>query len=188
MHVVAKTMRMLIGYASRFGSTRDIAIRIADTVRARGYLVDVRSVDEISNFDPYDAVVLEVVYTTDRGRQKRRTWCVGTRQCSRESPCGCSASDLSAIDIRLSADCSRKSPRSSASSSSRFALATIASLRESLISITGPHGDGSCSKPSAGTRAITASGLTSMRGQKRSRMSLEPRTESRPRVTRWALT
>ena len=43
MNVVAKTMRMLIGYASRFGSTQDIAIRIADTVRARGHLVDVRS-------------------------------------------------------------------------------------------------------------------------------------------------
>jgi len=42
---MAKTMRILIGYASRFGSTRDIAIRIADTLRARGNLVDVRPVD-----------------------------------------------------------------------------------------------------------------------------------------------
>jgi menaquinone-dependent protoporphyrinogen oxidase len=50
-------MRMLIGYASRFGSTRDIAIRIAGTVRTHGNEVDVRSVDEISDFDPYDAVV-----------------------------------------------------------------------------------------------------------------------------------
>jgi menaquinone-dependent protoporphyrinogen oxidase len=50
-------MRLLIGYASRFGSTRDIAIRIADTLRARGNNVDVRSIDEISDFDRYDAVV-----------------------------------------------------------------------------------------------------------------------------------
>ena len=34
-------MRMLIGYASRFGSTRDIAIRIAGIVQARGTDVDV---------------------------------------------------------------------------------------------------------------------------------------------------
>ena len=47
-------MRMLIGYASRFGSTRDIAIRIADGVRTHGNEVDVRSVEEISEFDPYD--------------------------------------------------------------------------------------------------------------------------------------
>jgi menaquinone-dependent protoporphyrinogen oxidase len=51
-------MRMLIGYASRFGSTRDIAIRIAGTVRTHGIEVDVRTVDEISDFGPYDAVVV----------------------------------------------------------------------------------------------------------------------------------
>ena len=50
-------MRVLIGYASRFGSTRDIAIRIANTIRTDGNDVDFRSVDEISDFDQYDAVV-----------------------------------------------------------------------------------------------------------------------------------
>jgi hypothetical protein len=44
-------MRILIGYASRFGSTRDIAMRIAGTVRTHGSSVDVRSVDEISEFE-----------------------------------------------------------------------------------------------------------------------------------------
>ena len=56
-NVVAKTTRVLVGYASRFGSTRDIAIRIAGTVRTRGNDVDVRSIDEISDLDQYDAVV-----------------------------------------------------------------------------------------------------------------------------------
>ncbi len=51
-------MRMLIGYASRFGSTRDIANRIADAIRKDGSDVDVRSVDEISDLDHYDAVVV----------------------------------------------------------------------------------------------------------------------------------
>jgi menaquinone-dependent protoporphyrinogen IX oxidase len=45
--VVVKTRRVLIGYASRFGSTRDIANRIASAVRTDGNDVDVRSVDEI---------------------------------------------------------------------------------------------------------------------------------------------
>jgi len=40
-------MRVLIGYASRFGSTRGIAMRIADVVRSHGNAVDVRSVEEI---------------------------------------------------------------------------------------------------------------------------------------------
>jgi len=55
--VVAKTTRVLVGYASRFGSTRDIANRIAGAVRTNGRDVDLRSVDEISDIDPYDAVV-----------------------------------------------------------------------------------------------------------------------------------
>ena len=55
--ISSRTMRVLIGYASRFGSTRDIAMRIADTIRTHGNEVDVRSVEEISDCDPYDAVV-----------------------------------------------------------------------------------------------------------------------------------
>ena len=50
-------MRTLIGYASRFGSTRDIAIRLAEVIRARGHAADVRSVDEISDFESYEVVV-----------------------------------------------------------------------------------------------------------------------------------
>ena len=55
--VRVKTMRVLIGYASRFGSTRGIAKRIADAIRTDSNDVDLRSVDQISNFDHYDAVV-----------------------------------------------------------------------------------------------------------------------------------
>ena len=50
-------MRVLIGYASRFGSTRDIAKRIAGNLHIHGSDVDVRSVDEITDVDTYDAVV-----------------------------------------------------------------------------------------------------------------------------------
>ena len=46
MSAVEQTMRVLVGYASRFGSTRDIANRIADPVRTRGSKVDVRSLDD----------------------------------------------------------------------------------------------------------------------------------------------
>ena len=37
----------------------------------------------------------------DRGRQKRLNSCAGTLPCWRASPCGCSALDRSAIDIRF---------------------------------------------------------------------------------------
>ncbi len=55
--MAVKTRRVLIGYASRFGSTREIADRIASAVRTDSNDVDVRSVDEIADLDPYDAVV-----------------------------------------------------------------------------------------------------------------------------------
>ena len=65
MSAVAATMRVLVGYASRFGSTRDIAIRIADALRTSGSDVDVRPVDEISDVDRYDAMVFgSGVYAT----------------------------------------------------------------------------------------------------------------------------
>src|SRR5688500_9321707 len=78
-------MRVLIGYASRFGSTRDIAIRIADAVRARGSIVNVRSVDEISDFDPYDAVVFgsgvyDGSWTTEAAELMRRHAAVLSRK------------------------------------------------------------------------------------------------------------
>jgi menaquinone-dependent protoporphyrinogen oxidase len=56
-NAVANTMQVLIGYASRFGSTREIAYRIGDAIRTDGRDVDVCSVDEISDLGRYDAVV-----------------------------------------------------------------------------------------------------------------------------------
>ena len=54
---MASAIRVLVGYASRFGSTQEIAIRIAAAIHANGSDVDVRSVEDIVSVDPYDAVV-----------------------------------------------------------------------------------------------------------------------------------
>lgn len=53
----ATAMRVLVGYASRFGSTREIARRIGDTIRAGGNDVDILMVDDIEDVAQYDAVV-----------------------------------------------------------------------------------------------------------------------------------
>ena len=104
MSAVAKTMRVLVGYASRFGSTRDIAIRIADAVRTRGSSeVDVRSVEDISDVDRYDAMVFgsgvyDGSWTAEATALMRRY--AGVLRASR---CGCSALARSAIHIPLSA-------------------------------------------------------------------------------------
>ena len=49
--------RVLIGYASKHGSTAEIAEVIADMMRASGLQVDCRPLSEIDSLKDYDAVV-----------------------------------------------------------------------------------------------------------------------------------
>jgi menaquinone-dependent protoporphyrinogen oxidase len=54
-------MRVLVAYASQFGSTREIAERVADGIAARGLtteLLDVARVDEIPDLGRYDAFIV----------------------------------------------------------------------------------------------------------------------------------
>lgn len=50
-------MQVLVCYASRFGSTRAIATRIAEALRTRGRDVDLRAVDDVPDVERYDAIV-----------------------------------------------------------------------------------------------------------------------------------
>ncbi|MEC3918671.1 flavodoxin domain-containing protein [Nocardia sp. CDC160] len=49
---------ILVAYASRYGSTREVAERIADTLRECGYEVDCRDMREVRSIDDYRTVVL----------------------------------------------------------------------------------------------------------------------------------
>ncbi|MBP2144819.1 menaquinone-dependent protoporphyrinogen oxidase [Methanofollis sp. W23] len=51
------TERILVAYASRYGSTEEIARVIADEIRDRGYEVDCINVMEVEDVTPYAAVV-----------------------------------------------------------------------------------------------------------------------------------
>ena len=52
------TGTILVAYASRYGSTREVAESIAATLRERLLRVDVRSAGEVGHVDEYGAVVL----------------------------------------------------------------------------------------------------------------------------------
>ncbi|MCX7789472.1 MAG: flavodoxin domain-containing protein, partial [Chloroflexaceae bacterium] len=54
----AMNQRILVAYATRAGSTAEIAVAIAETLAARGYAVDVKPVKEKPKLDGYSAVVL----------------------------------------------------------------------------------------------------------------------------------
>jgi menaquinone-dependent protoporphyrinogen oxidase len=52
------TMHVLVAYASRHGSTGEIAERIADTLRNSGLYVDLREVASVTETRDYDAFVI----------------------------------------------------------------------------------------------------------------------------------
>jgi len=49
---------VLVGYATRYGSTREVAEAVAVALREQGLAVDVRAVGDVSSLDGYHAVVL----------------------------------------------------------------------------------------------------------------------------------
>ena len=52
------TRSILLAYASRYGSTQEVAEVIATELRAGGLAVDIQPASEIKNIEGYDAVVL----------------------------------------------------------------------------------------------------------------------------------
>ena len=50
-------LRVLVAYASKYGSTRGVGDRIATTLRATGYCVELLMADDVSDAGVYDAVI-----------------------------------------------------------------------------------------------------------------------------------
>ncbi len=51
-------MRVLVSYATRHGSTREIAQRIAERLESSGLSVDCRAIGEVSDLSTYDAALI----------------------------------------------------------------------------------------------------------------------------------
>lgn len=50
--------RVLVAYASRYGSTQEVAGAIADTLRENSFEVDLKPMQEVKSLEEYNAVVL----------------------------------------------------------------------------------------------------------------------------------
>lgn len=50
--------KILVAYATRYGSTRQIAERIADVLREKGQQVDVEQASAVTDLGPYSAIVV----------------------------------------------------------------------------------------------------------------------------------
>ncbi|MBN1629076.1 MAG: flavodoxin domain-containing protein [Thermoleophilia bacterium] len=55
-------MKMLVTYATRYGSTREVADRVGATLRADGLTVDVLPVESVRDLSGYSAVILGAPY------------------------------------------------------------------------------------------------------------------------------
>lgn len=51
-------MTVLVGYATRYGSTKEVAEAIAETLRENGLQVDLRPVNDVRDAGSYDAAIL----------------------------------------------------------------------------------------------------------------------------------
>lgn len=51
-------MSILVGYATRYGSTQEVAEAIADTLRENGFQVDLEPVSDVKDAGKYDAIIL----------------------------------------------------------------------------------------------------------------------------------
>jgi menaquinone-dependent protoporphyrinogen oxidase len=77
---------VLVAYASKHGSTAEIAEAIADALRAAGLLVDCVQADRVTGLEPYDAVVLGSAVYMKRWRREARRFLHRHASALRERP------------------------------------------------------------------------------------------------------
>jgi menaquinone-dependent protoporphyrinogen oxidase len=79
-------MTALVTYASKRGSTEEIAETLAATLRRGGLEVSLCSVDEVDSLDPYEAVVLGSAVYMKRWRGDARRFLKRHRKALRQLP------------------------------------------------------------------------------------------------------
>ncbi|MGN6275337.1 MAG: flavodoxin domain-containing protein [Solirubrobacterales bacterium] len=79
-------MSILVAYASKRGSTAEIAETVAATLRRAGLGVDLESVETVKSLEPYDAVVLGSAVYMKRWRGDARHFLKKHRKALRQMP------------------------------------------------------------------------------------------------------
>jgi menaquinone-dependent protoporphyrinogen oxidase len=79
-------MIMLVTYATKAGSTKEVAEAVARTLREHGHEADLRPVAEVGTLAPYDAVVLGTALYTGRIHRDARRFLKHHRELLAERP------------------------------------------------------------------------------------------------------
>jgi menaquinone-dependent protoporphyrinogen oxidase len=80
------TQRILIAYATKYGSTAGIARKIGDVLQAAGLTVDVQPADAVRDIAPYDAVILGSAVYAGQWRKEAVTLLEKQEQALAERP------------------------------------------------------------------------------------------------------
>jgi menaquinone-dependent protoporphyrinogen oxidase len=75
-----RTKSILLTYATRFGSTQEVAETIAAVLRESNLEVDIRPMQEVKKLDGYDAVVLGAAIYNARWHPEAHQFCRSTRK------------------------------------------------------------------------------------------------------------
>jgi menaquinone-dependent protoporphyrinogen oxidase len=78
--------RILVAYATRYGSTKEVAEQVAATLRECGYAVDLRQAQEVRTLGGYGAVVLGAALYMYRWHRHARRFLSRHRQALVERP------------------------------------------------------------------------------------------------------
>jgi len=79
-------MNVLLTVASRHGSATEVGQQIAQTLVAGGYTVDMRPPDEVTDIDPYDAVIVGSAVYIGRWLEPARRFVERHEEALRERP------------------------------------------------------------------------------------------------------
>jgi menaquinone-dependent protoporphyrinogen oxidase len=119
---------VLVAYATKAGSTREVADAVARTLREHGLEADVRPVTEVGTLAPYGAVVLGTALYTGRVHRDARRFLSSHREQLAERPLAVFALGPKTLDDDAVASSRAQLDR---------ALAPYAELRPELVAIFG---------------------------------------------------
>jgi menaquinone-dependent protoporphyrinogen oxidase len=77
---------VLVGYATKYGSTQEVAEAVAETLRECGFEVDIRPLREVRTVEEYDAVVIGAALYMYRWHKDARRFLSRHRKALAERP------------------------------------------------------------------------------------------------------
>ncbi|MBA7710139.1 hypothetical protein ES703_119071 [subsurface metagenome] len=68
-------MKVLVTYASKYGSTAEVAEKVAEILRSKGLEVDLSRAKAVADISSYDAVILGSPFRAFRWLRKKKPGC-----------------------------------------------------------------------------------------------------------------